>query len=267
MASGYSRLKALIIKFLTVLADTAFRVSIQHAPYTRWGDRYFSYGQFFRSHKRFPTDSMLLNDYTFRFKLSDAIRPPLVGYTSDKEFTKDYIRAKVGQEYNVPTLAILRSKQEIQNFEFPMDCVIKPTHGSGKVIFRRNGDLVDRKEIQSWMDMNYYKKGREANYKYLQPKIIVEPYVFELKHQEDIKIFCYNGEPKVIRCSFDKTGENTRRFYTADWYDLDISLGQPLSSETMGKPEKLENMLEIARKLSADFKLDTRINLADFRQM
>jgi hypothetical protein len=41
--------------------------------------------------------------------------------------------------------------------------VIKPTHLSGTVILRRDGEALDFDEIESWFDKNYYRSSREAN--------------------------------------------------------------------------------------------------------
>ena len=32
-----------------------------------------------------------------------------------------YVKSQIGDEYNVPTLKILRSFKEVQNFEFPIN--------------------------------------------------------------------------------------------------------------------------------------------------
>ena len=233
--------------------DTFFRWFGKHAPHTRWGDRFKSCSRFYRTHGRMPTDAMLLNDYLHRLKLSDEMLSPLRTFTSDKELVKVYIAAKVGVGYNVPTIAVLRSKAEIRDFDFPADCVIKPTHASDRYVFRMNNSALDIAEICSWMDLNYYSSCREINYKYLTPKIIVEPFVFDGGPSEDIKVFCYKGEPRVINCTFQKQQANTRRFYTTDWQDLNMSMGFPLATETRPRPGNLDEMLEVSRVLSRDF--------------
>ena len=43
---------------------------------------------------------------------------------------------------------------------------------------------------------NYYNRSREANYKMLKPKVIVEELIFNDENIKDYKFFCYNLKPK-----------------------------------------------------------------------
>lgn len=43
--------------------------------------------------------------------------------------------------------------------------MIKPTHTSGDIILRRNGEPGDVPKVLGWMDKNYYHGLREANYR------------------------------------------------------------------------------------------------------
>jgi hypothetical protein len=147
------------------MLETCFRWFGPYAPYNRWGDRFKACNHFYRTLRRMPTDAMLLNDFLHRIKTSDEIFRPERVFTSDKEFVKTYIAGKVGHQYNVPTIAILRSKEEIKQYQFPKNCVIKPTHASARVIFRIDNFEIDVDQILSWMDLNYYQAGREANYR------------------------------------------------------------------------------------------------------
>ena len=54
----------------------------------------------------------------------------------------------IGDEFNVPTLKILRSYKEVLNYKFPPRCVIKPTHMSGHLIIKNEEDDVDLKKIK-----------------------------------------------------------------------------------------------------------------------
>ena len=56
--------------------------------------------------------------------------------------------------------------------------MIKPTHLSGHLIIKKEEDGVDLEKIKKWFSMNYYDRSREANYKTLVPKVIVEEMIF-----------------------------------------------------------------------------------------
>ena len=72
---------------------------------------------------------------------------------------------------------ILYSKEDIKSYKFFLLDVVKPTHASGEVIFVDSTD-INKEEIANWLDLNFYDRTREGNYKYLQPKIIIEEPVF-----------------------------------------------------------------------------------------
>lgn len=222
-------------------------------PDNRFGDRLFSYLAFIIDHKRLPSDSMTFNDVLYRIKTSEEILDPLRVFVSDKEFVKLYVKAVVGDEYNVPTLDIIRSVKDVDSYEFPANCCIKPTHASGRVIFRRNGEQVDREKIKTWFSVNYYRPGREANYKTLKPKVIVEPLIFGSSNVDDYKFFCFNGVPKIIQVDLDRYLEHRRKYFDADWNEQDFSIIYPKADTAVPKPENLPEMLSIAATLSKDF--------------
>jgi hypothetical protein len=196
---------------------------------------------------------MWMNDVLHRLKVSDEMLLPERAFTSCKFLVKDYIRARVGDAFNVPTHAWLTSKSEILEFEFPESCIIKPTHASGSLIIRRNGEYIDRDEISSWLDLDYYALRREVNYRYLTRGVIVEPLLFDGGPVHDYKIFCYKGKPRAIQVDVDRHLDHRRNLYDCEWNQQSFTIAHESTDEKMAKPRKLEEMLEVAQKLSADF--------------
>jgi hypothetical protein len=229
-------------------------------PHTRPGDRLYHRLNFMRKHRRKPNGSMLWNDVWYRIKTSDEILEPLRVFVSDKEHVKQYVKAEVGDDYNVPTFAVLRSPAEVDAFDFPPDCCIKPTQASGEVILRTHGAPVDRARIKSWFSINYYERGREWNYQRLKPKVIVEPLIFGSSNVEDYKIFCFNGEPRLIQVDMDRYVDHTRKYFDEDWNEQDFSILYPRSAADCPRPASLDTMLAVARRLSAPFSF-VRIDL------
>ena len=200
-------------------------------------------------------------------KTSNDIRDPLRVYVSDKEQVKDYVRKTIGERYNVPTIAILYSPAEIDAFNFPANCCIKPTHASAQVVLRTDGAPIDRERIKKWFSLNYYRAGRESNYRTLQPKVIVEPLIFGSANVDDYKIFCWRGVPKFIQQDFDRYTNHTRKIFDTRWNEQDFSIIYPRSSAPSPKPKTLADMLAVARALSAPFSF-IRIDLySDDRQV
>lgn len=223
-------------------------------PYSRTGDKLYSYISFVLIFHRLP-NKQLFSDFLFKIKTSDEILNPLRTFVTDKELLKLYVRAQVGDKYNVPTIGVLSSYSELHKFEFPDTCCIKPTHASGFVIFKKTGQYINKESLCHWFELNYYRYGREANYKYLNPKIIIEPIVFNDDNNLDYKFFCYRGVVKLVQVDIDRHSNHTRDFYDTEWQRLNFSLLYPNSKKLVPKPANFVEMLSIASKLSEPFTL------------
>ena len=109
------------------------------------------------------------------------------------------------------------------------------------------------------MSLNNIKAGREWAYTGIKPKIIVEKFL-ETPSTDgvdrgiaDYKFLCFNGKPEVIVYDIDRFIEHKRNFYDTNWKYLDVSSDCPKFGDIVDKPQKLDEMLEIAKKLSEDF--------------
>jgi TupA-like ATPgrasp len=229
-------------------------------PENRFGDRLVACVRFVVENKRLPTASLTYNDVLYRIKTSNEILDPLRVFVSDKEFVKVYVKAIVGDEYNVPTIGVIRREEDVDAYPFPPDCCIKPTHASGRVILRRHGAPIDSDKIRSWFHTNYYHVGREANYRMLTPKVIVEPLIFEGADVEDYKVFCLNGTPRMIQVDVDRRVRHKRKYFDAEWNELDFSIKYPRTDKIIPRPDNLAEMLTVAGALSRAFGL-VRVDL------
>jgi hypothetical protein len=243
--------KSLLKRFLRL----GYRTLIKMVPRNRVGDKFFSFINFVIQHKRFPTNLPIFNDFLYGIKTTDEILNPLRVFVSDKEFVKLYVKAVVGDQYNVPTIAVLNTIEEVKNFSFPSHCCIKPTQASGLAILRKNDEPVDVSAIEKWFAINYYDNGREANYRMLKPKVIVEPLIFEKSNVEDYKFFCFNGKARFVQVDIDRRSNHKRKFFDRKWNELDFSILYPKTTSHIPKPENFDEMLNVAETLSQKFSL------------
>lgn len=233
---------------------------LRQLPKDRGGDRIFAHARFVAAHGRPPTNEMMFNDFLHRFKQSAEILNPLRVLTTDKALAKLFVRQIAGDRFVVPTLAVLNSDRQIDEYEFTPSTCIKPTHMSGKVVFPNDGGNVDREELKDWLRQNYYLYNREINYMNLIPKIIVEPLLFENTNLNDYKIFCYRGIPKLIQVDMDRRAVHARVYFDPSWTDTLIRLQFPHYEGQIDRPKPLGEMLGLAAKLAAPFEL-VRIDL------
>lgn len=101
-----------------------------------------------------------------------------------------------------------------------------------------------------------YTHAREWPYKNVERRIFAEQYV-EDKFGKNLivyKFFCFGGEPKIVQViQDDKTAKETIDYFDVDWNLLEMRTHCPNSKMHLPKPEKLDEMLSICRKLSAGF--------------
>jgi hypothetical protein len=197
---------------------------------------------------------MMLSDYLFRMKTGPEIDEELRVRISDKEHVKEFVRERLGDQFNVPTTAVLRSYEEAKRFDYPNRCVIKPTHASMQIILRKKGEPIDFDKIDFWFDYNFYYQGsRERNYKSLVPKVIVEPFVFDRDDVDDYKIFCWRGEPKFTQVIVGGFRRCQRACFDTDWKLLPFTMRYPQTRMAIPRPSCLSEMYRLARRLSSPF--------------
>lgn len=237
-------------------------IPLKKLPQNAWGDKVWSLKRFIQVHKRLPTKLPIYNDVLFNIKTSDEILNPLRVFTTDKEFVKLFVKAVIGEQYNVPTLAVLHSMEDVHVYNFPTNCCIKPTHASGEVIFcNEDNTQINMNTIQEWFNLNYSFLSREQNYKLLKPKVIVEPLIFNSENPSDYKIFCFNGKPKMIQINLNRYSNHSRNFYDIHWNEMRFSMLPLKKAENVKKPENLNELLDISEKLSRYFSSLVRIDL------
>lgn len=195
-------------------------------------------------------------EYLMRVKLSETARNPLFQRVSDKELVKDYVHERTGPGNAVETLGILRTNSEIDSFSFPKNSVAKATHLSGAVVFVRDEQpsVDERDEMKAWLATNYFHLNREPNYKNLEPKVIIEPFIgVGDQPPEDVKVHCFHGEPRFIQVDYGRHREHLRDFYDLEGRRLEMTFWKPPAKKEFPYREKIQKMIEISRPLSQGF--------------
>jgi hypothetical protein len=251
------RLPAPIPELTFLLRFVLEHLGIPSSP-TR--DYLFNYLRHVSIVRRLPAKRVMLNDVMFRVKTGPMLRDPLVCYVTDKEQAKRHIAKIVGEEYNVPTLAILTTPEEIDAFEFPERCIIKPTHASGQYIPRKAGEPLDLRRIKRWLKLDYYSLMFEANYRSLVPRIIVEPWVFNTVETTELKIFCVAGKARSINAIADRFSNYSVVCFDADWNETPYKDVAPAVYRKFERPKHLAEIIAIAERLAQDFFI-TRIDI------
>lgn len=215
-----------------------------------------------RYYAHFGVKLDLNNPRTFNEKLQWLKlydRNPQYTQLVDKYKVKKFINEMIGSEYVIPLLGAWDTFDEIDFDLLPNQFVLKCTHDSGGIVICKDKDALDfneaKRKLGRSLEQNFFYWGREWPYKDVKPRIIAEQYMVDESGTElkDYKVLCFNGTPRLIDVDYNRYVKHMRNLYTTDWKYIDAEIEYPTNKERqIERPEKLDEMLEIAAKLSKD---------------
>lgn len=220
---------------------------------------------FVKENRRLPRSPVLkdanINDFIFSKMIGD--KWTLLEKTCvDKEYGK-VVASGLCPDLQTPKNLGVFSVEGVRYEQFSRwldsfsgkDLVAKPTHGSGCVLFLKDG--VSDEQKRNLFDVarrNYSSINREMQYFDLEKKVIVEQDISSGQELLEYKFTCTRG--KVLFCAV-VTGRfaNTAItfFSTPDFQRLDVRLGHYAVAEQMTRPPFFDDMCRIAAKLSENF--------------
>lgn len=189
-------------------------------------------------------------------------RNPSLTVLSDKYEVRHYVATKVGDEYLVPLIGIWDKFEAIDIDALPDQFVLKCTHNSGGVLVCQDKSKLDIKatahQFKKYLKQNYYYLHREWSYKNIRPRILCEQLILTPngKVPIDYKFHCFNGNPDNVMVCTDRGNGNTKfYYYNRDWELLHYNMRgiNPAKDFSIPKPDRLDEMFEIARILSEGF--------------
>lgn len=187
-------------------------------------------------------------------------RRPEYTIMADKAAVRGYVADRIGEKYLVPLLGIWDQPEEIDFDSLPDEFVLKCAHDSGSALVCTGKNNFDRDGAVKWLHKrqkrNYYWNCREWPYKDVKPRILAEKRLHEKGGSlNDYKIQCYDGRPaSIMVCTSRGSAAGTRyRYYDTGWQDLHYIRPEYAvpDSQIIERPERLDEMLRIARVLSA----------------
>jgi len=212
---------------------------------------------------RYPN---LLRPATFNEKiLQRNLRPdPRYIDLADKLKVRDYIAAKIGEQYLVPLLAAPDELTREVFDSLPDAFVMKANHGSNFVEVVRDKSKTSFERLrmlaEQWLATDFYNIARERHYRMIEPRIFFEHLLLDQYGQipADLKVHCFGGRPGrpiiYILVIADRFGDCHGDVYDADWNHLDIAIGPyKRSAAPSPPPQNLQAVLDVAVRLAEDF--------------
>lgn len=188
---------------------------------------------------------------------------------SDKYLVREYIKEKgLGHILN-ELYCVYDRPEDIRLDELPEKFVMKLSNGSGTNLLCTDKSQLNEKDVIEEFKRFVFKVranlGREWPYMQTKPVIVVERLLEDEAHVNhavnDYKIFCYDGKPAYIICISDRYSDRCNHLvYDTDWNKIRVASEGARIDEDAPRPDNLQEMLEIAAKLSEDFSF-ARIDL------
>lgn len=190
-------------------------------------------------------------------------RNPVLHQCVDKYEVRKYVESKGCADNLVKLYGVWDHASEIDISKLPVSFVLKTTNGGGgeDVVLVRDKDKTDLIEKVKFLDAKRVKEvngGREWAYTGIKkPRIIAEELLVNTENPEagveDFKILCFNGQPWYIIVDKDRYIDHKRNFYTTSWERLSVTTDHEQFETPYPEPKNFKEMIEVARKLSADF--------------
>jgi len=184
---------------------------------------------------------------------------PLIIKCADKYEVREYLTAH-GYSNLLPKLyGVYSESKDIDWDELPEKFVIKCNHGCGCNIICDDKKKLNKNEasikLDEWLKTRFAFEVLELHYDKITPRIICEEYIETNDGflPNDYKIYCFNGEPKIILICTERDIDLKLKFMDIEWNELNIGESTFINNDFPRKPKWFNDMITIARDLSRPF--------------
>lgn len=191
-------------------------------------------------------------------------RNPILSECVDKLRVRDFIKSKgLGNILN-GLLGVYKKAEDIPFEDLPFKFVIKTNDGGGgnNILICKDKSRLDIpasiRELNSWLNVKKVNPAREWAYTGIKESVFVVEEFIENENNpegglEDFKFFCFDGVPRYVVHDGDRYIGHKRNFYNTEWNNLNVGSDCERFPGNTPKPHFLNEMLNIARKLSKGF--------------
>lgn len=177
----------------------------------------------------------------------------------DKYEVKGYVANLIGEDHVIPTIGVWNKFEDIDFKILPNRFVLKCTHDSGSVVICTDKAKFDysaaKKRLKKSLKRKLYKSTREWPYKYVEPRIIAEPYLEDGSGRglRDYKFYVFHGKVKLLYISegLDNHASARISFVYPEWKLAPFGRSDYRPFDHLPEqPKHLGKMIETAELLS-----------------
>lgn len=192
--------------------------------------------------------------------LKKYYHPTILTKLADKYNVRSYVTEVIGAEYLIPLVDYFQKSEDFNPEILPDSFIIKGTNGSKTNYIVEDKKLMKvnkiRRKITKYLRHNHYYEGFEWAYKDIPPGVVIEELIHEpgKSFLTDYKIYCFQGKPEFVQVISDLDKIKAQTYFDIFWNPLPFTKSKKEHRiAPLPKPEKWEEMLEIAQKLAGRF--------------
>jgi hypothetical protein len=194
---------------------------------------------------------------------------PLMSLAADKIAVRSYLKLK-GAAIAAPELiATGTAPAQLAEIDLPERFVLKSANGSGQNHVEACRPATPRQALvemaEGWRRWDHWRRTGELHYRALPKRWLVEEFIPARREQLEFKFFCLQGEPVFVTVITERRGAAYRKAaYDLHWNRLELGVrGAETDPRPVPRPPELDQMIDEARRLSADF-LHVRVDFMKF---
>ena len=179
---------------------------------------------------------------------------------ADKYKVRTYVSEKIGSEYLIPLLGVYETFTKADWGKLPEKFVLKSNHGSGlnhlQIVIDKKSEDVESiiKKFDRALKESFGIIKQEPFYARIDKLIIAEQYLeSENLTPNDYKFHCFRDKI-FIQVDSDRYEGHKRSVFDVNWNRMNFRLDSKFPEVgECSPPENLNEMIQIAKKLSDDF--------------
>ena len=186
---------------------------------------------------------------------------------ADKYRVREYVKQRGQEECLIDLIGVWDNVKDIDFDVLPNAFIFKANNGDGKgsnLIVTDKSKLdcdTVRKTLDGWLHKKHIGAlSAEPQYKGIEPRVIAEallPIEEGQKSLIDYKIWCFNGKAYYIWTTANRDNDSTEVMtYDREWTPMPEACvfdNRYREGKLMPKPENLDDMLQVAEKLTEGF--------------
>jgi hypothetical protein len=196
------------------------------------------------------------NEHIFARKF---FAPLLMPSLADKLAAKDYVKARLGDEFLPAVVWVGEDVGGLFAAKPPAGrYVLKANHSSNSNLFLNlpedlsaKRDEIER-QATSWLTSRFGYDWGEWQYCTFKPKLFLEEFIdFNgVKTPNDYKFYCFHGKVRLIEIDVDRFTQRRSAFYTPDWKHIPVAFRAPPIQ--CPRPHNLEDVIRIAEAIAGE---------------